>query len=131
MTLNRIPFLIISIICLLYGFKLYFEFIKLKQNGIKTLGKIIDVKEKYFSSSDFKTLYYFPIIEFYDKHGKRHIVESEIGSGSKTIQSINNKVEIFYNSENPEDALLKKDVNLKFPLVCFFLSLIFGLIGVL
>ncbi|QHT70409.1 DUF3592 domain-containing protein [Rhodocytophaga rosea] len=102
------------------SFKRYKQEKRLKNNGIKTTGIIVDIIEKVDDGT-----FYHPIIEF--KTIKGEVVKFE-GVSSMDKPIINDQIELLYNEDNPQEAVEEDGVASKggiyFAIVLLILSLL-------
>lgn len=82
---------------LIISFKRYKQEKRLKNNGIKTTGTIVDVIERVDEGTS-----YYPVIEFKTITGK--VVKFE-GVSSMDKPIINDQIELLYNADNPQEAV--------------------------
>ena len=68
----------------------------------KVVGKIVDVERRSFRSF----VGYYPIVEFHG-HGKDVRKKANCSSRLKSTYKPGNDIEILYNSENPEQFVIK------------------------
>lgn len=131
MELYRIVFIVISVVPLLLGIKLYLSHKNFKKNAVFAKGEIINIVEKQIDSFGEKTIYYFPVIAFRDKKGEKHEICSEIGEGSPNKIAVGKSIDIVYNRQKPENVLTKSNNNLMFPILMFGLFILFLSIGLM
>jgi len=100
-------FAIILIVCMYYIFinkqviKLR-KICKLKRNGIKVNGEILD----NYSFSNDGTKEYYPIIIYTTNYKKSYEIVVEVPKSKPWL--VGEKVELFYDPKNPIDAVLNK-----------------------
>ena len=95
---------------------------KMKKNGIATTGKIVKIEEKY---NDGKVFY--PFLEFKTLTGL--IVKSKMDGRSNNSLELGQEVEVYYNSEMPDDFIVNTNFESKYK---YFLVLVpgIGMLGV-
>ena len=95
---------------------------KMKKNGIATTGKIVKIEEKY---NDGKVFY--PFLEFKTLTGL--IVKSKMDGRSNNNLELGQEVEVYYNSEMPDDFIVNTNFESKYK---YFLVLVpgIGMLGV-
>ena len=95
---------------------------KMKKNGIATTGKIVKIEEEY---NDGKVFY--PFLEFKTLTGL--IVKSKMDGRSNNSLELGQEVEVYYNSEMPDDFIVNTNFESKYK---YFLVLVpgIGMLGV-
>jgi hypothetical protein len=99
--------------------KKYIEERRLKNNGIKTTGTIVDIIQK---ADDGTT--YSPIIEFETTTGK--VIKFE-GVSSSLKPKINRQIDLIYDKDNPQDVM-ETSVSFKFGIFLGIFLIIVGLL---
>ena len=97
---------------------------KIKENGICTIGEVIDfIKERNYTEDSLNRFYYYPVIRFKDLKGNNIERKSEIGTSIKSTKTLPYNTKIYYkqNGANYEIIIEKK--------IFYYLSVFVIIIG--
>ncbi|MDQ0148157.1 DUF3592 domain-containing protein [Eubacterium multiforme] len=122
--------LIIGILLLVISVVLFFIKYKVYKNGIRVLGKVIDIKEcneailDEFNQATFITLYR-PVIEFTTLDGEKiTFVHNDI-KGEKAL-AIGDKIKIVYNRKKTKDFYVDEKMEFfRLPIILVVLAILF------
>jgi len=104
----NIPLLLIGIVFIILGFISLKKSQHLNKNGIKTLAKVVKVEKVKSQDEDGYTKYsYRPLLSFKDENQVEHEFKSDVSSGNKRKYHEGDEIEIVYDPENSEKAMVK------------------------
>lgn len=84
-----------------------YDVYQFSQNSVTTTGKIIDFKQSRSTSSDGRTIYTYAPIVAYEVNGEKLEHTSKVSSSSPSRKT-GEMVEIMYNPENPNEAMIER-----------------------
>lgn len=106
--------LLLGFIILIIGILFNNKINKIKENGICTIGEVIDfIKERKFTEDSLNQFYYYPIIRFKDLKGNSIERKSEIGTSIKSTKTLPYSTKIYYkqNGANYEIMIENKIID--------------------
>lgn len=120
--MQRFGALVIGIIFIAVAVFMYFKNSYLVKNcTIDAIATVVDMREELSTDVDNNGFMYYPIIEY--QAGDRKVT-TELGEGSSTPSyRINEKINILYNPNKPEEFIIKGDSSSN------VVSIIFGILG--
>ncbi|WP_412850543.1 DUF3592 domain-containing protein [Chryseobacterium sp. PMSZPI] len=128
-----IVFSIIGTLLCLIGIYIYNQYKTFQKYGIKTQGIVKDMEKKQThnlsGANEIKYTYYFYTIEYQGTNGDKICSKSK--DGIKKKYSINENVNILYNSKNKtEFIIVGEDINKRLYILFIILGVFFILISI-
>lgn len=99
-------FIILGIGMLIGAFFIYKKTSQFVEKSIQTQGTVVELLKSRSSSSSDNSIMYSPLIQFTDGKGTQ-IEFSSSNSSNPPSYSVNEKVEVIYNPESPNNAKIK------------------------
>lgn len=96
-------FIFAGLVLLIYWYLNYGRINQLKNNGLISKGKIIEIKEFQNYSLDENKKYY-PVVEFETQEGL--IIREKLEGRDDKQFKIGEDIEVFYNPNNPKDFIV-------------------------
>ena len=120
-------FIFVGLFFLFYWYLNFRKINQMKNNGIISVGKIIDIQALHTLDE----IRYYPIVEFTTENGK--IIREKMEGRLSQVYRYGEEVEIFYNINNPKDFLVnthyETDVK-NYPLLLgSLISFLLGILG--
>ncbi len=125
-TLAAALFVALGMVSVYFGTYFYSDIQSIRRRGLKTEGILLRYERRGTRTENMKGIFVVPIVQFKTSTGKTFIVEGKVDNAD-VLQNICDRgdpIEIIYDPNNPENAVINTFAEL------WFVPLLFWIVGV-